>query len=504
MTDFDAIAEAKRELASRELARRRLLPFVERFNPEYLPGWVHRDIAQRLEQFSADVVAKKSPRLMIFMPPRHGKSVLTSQMYPAWHLGHHPRHEFMLCSYSAALSMSFSRVVRAVLRDPAYHSLFETRLDPDSQSVETWLTTDGGGLVAAGVGGAITGKGATILLIDDPVKNREDADSEVSCQTTWDWYTSTAYTRLAPGGGVLVIQTRWSDGDLSGRLLEAMKDGADQWEVVEYPAIAERTERYRNKGEALHPARYDATRLNAIRKAIGERDWYALYQQKPVADSGLYFTRDMFPRYRAVDRPSLADMTVVAAWDFAVGQKETNDYTVGVVAGLCRDEKLWILDCVRGRWDGYGIVQQILDVQRRWKPERQGMERGQILMSIEVFLKQEIEKQEMYDLFYVPIQPGKNDKMARARGIQALMRSSQVLFPTDEEAAWAAHLVHECLRFPAGVHDDVVDALAYIGYLHRDIVAQPETDKQPVPKSWRDKLAAFITSDSTARRWQQA
>ena len=192
---------AERELAKRILCRKRLLPFVERTNPDYLAGWVHKDICQRLEKFSEQVANKESPRLMLFMPPRHGKSTLASVAFPAWHLGRHPHHEFISCSYSGSLAMNFSRKVRQVLREPVYKNIFEkTRLDKDSQSVESWNTNQGGGYVAAGVGGGITGKGAHVLLIDDPIKNREDAESDNNRDATWDWYTSTAYTRLAPGG----------------------------------------------------------------------------------------------------------------------------------------------------------------------------------------------------------------------------------------------------------------------------------------------------------------
>ena len=244
--------KAKAELALRFLTRKRLLPFVERFNPEYNAGWVHKDICRRLEQFSKDVVDKKSPRLMLFMPPRHGKSTLASVAFPAWHMGRNPDHEFISCSYSGSLAMGFSRKVRQLLREPTYKTAFKTRLDPDSQSAEAWLTTAGGGYVAAGVGGGITGKGAHILVIDDPVKNRDDAESQNNRDSNWDWYTSTAYTRLAPGGGVLVILTRWHDDDLAGRLLRAGTEGGDEWEVVSYPAIAEEDEQFRQAGEALH------------------------------------------------------------------------------------------------------------------------------------------------------------------------------------------------------------------------------------------------------------
>jgi hypothetical protein len=164
--------KARAELALRFLTRKRLLPFVERFNPDYQAGWVHKDICQRLEDFSKDVAEKKSPRLMLFMPPRHGKSTLASVAFPAWHLGRNPEHEFISCSYSGSLAMAFSRKVRGLSREDGFKSAFKTRLDPQSQSAEAWLTTSGGGFVAAGVGGGITGKGAHILVIDDPVKKQ--------------------------------------------------------------------------------------------------------------------------------------------------------------------------------------------------------------------------------------------------------------------------------------------------------------------------------------------
>lgn len=501
--NFNVEQEAQRELAKRELARRRFLPFVQRFNPDYQAGWVHKDICNRLEQFSQDVVDRKSPRLMIFMPPRHGKSQLTSKTFPAWHLGHNPRHEFIACSYSGALSMSFSRNVRMIMRDQAYQSLFPTRLDPDSQSVEAWMTTVGGGLVAAGVGGAITGKGAHIMLIDDPVKNREDADSENARQLCWDWYTSTAYTRLAPGGGVLVIQTRWHDDDLSGRLLEAQDHGGDEWEIVLYEAIASNDEEFRHRGEPLHEERYDLPALQRIRKAVGERDWHALYQQTPVADTGNYFQDGMMPTYDQM--PDLDNLNVYQAWDFAVGVKEENDYTVGITVGMDKDARLYVLDVCRGKWDGFGIVNQILDSYERWKPLIVGMEKGQIQMSLKTFLDREVMRRECFGFNAEPLSPGKNDKMARARGIQGLMQQQQVLFPRPGTTSWVDSLTYELKRFPTGVHDDCVDALAYIGYIYGMMTTVPEKIERDKGKSWRDRLAEFISdTDADRKRWQRS
>ena len=484
---FDSKMAAQAELAKRELARRHLLPFVQRFSEQYIPGWVHKDICLRLEKFSDDVAAKKSPRLMLFMPPRHGKSELASKNFPAWHLGRYPNHEFIACSYSGSLAMGFSRKVRGLLRDTQYHSLFETRLDPESQSAEQWLTTKGGGYVAAGVGGPITGKGAHILVIDDPVKNREQAESETARQTAKDWYTSTAYTRLAPGGGVLVILTRWHDDDLAGWLLEQEKDGGDSWEVIKYPAIAEDDEKYRKKYEPLHPARYDAEALLRIQKAVGPRDWSALYQQNPVADEGDYFKVGMFKYYRekSLDKKKLK---IYCAWDLAIGKADRNDYSVGVVVGVDQEDKMYVMHVERGKWDGYELVEKILDVYEEYRPSIVGIERGHIEMALGPFLKKRIAERGLYEMYLMELKTGRRDKEARARAIQGRMQQGMVFFPKFE--LWNAGLMAEMLRFPNGVHDDQVDGLAWIGLMMSEMSVV--IDKKEIEESWRDKLPGLM------------
>ena len=475
--------KARAELALRFLTRKRLLPFVERFNPDYSAGWVHKDICRRLEQFSKDVVEKKSPRLMLFMPPRHGKSTLASIAFPAWHLGRNPNHEFISCSYSGSLAMGFSRKVRQLLREPTYKTAFQTRLDPDSQSAEAWLTSDGGGYVAAGVGGGITGKGAHILLIDDPVKNREDAESQNNRDANWDWYTSTAYTRLAPGGGVLVILTRWHDDDLAGRLLKAASEGGDHWEVVKYPALAEEDEEFREAGEALHPERYDVEALQRIQKAVGPRDWTALYQQNPVADDGDYFTREMI-RYYDPEDIDLDEMRYYAAWDLAIGKRDRNDYTVGMVIGVNEYDQLFVMDVIRGRFDGFELVEQILDLYETWRPSIIGIEKGHIEMALGPFLEKRVRERGLYEAYFKDLKTGRRDKEARARAIQGRMQQGMVFLPRD--ALFTGPLVAELLRFPNGVHDDQVDALAWLGLMMTEFA----TYQAPVVReaSWRDRL----------------
>ena len=482
--DLSAQVKAEQELAKRILSRKRLLPFVERFNPDYLAGWVHKDICQRLEKFSEQVANKESPRLMLFMPPRHGKSTLASVAFPAWHLGRHPDHEFISCSYSGSLAMSFSRKVRQLLREPVYKNVFEkSRLDKDSQSIESWQTTQGGGYVAAGVGGGITGKGANVLVIDDPVKNREDAESDNNRAATWDWYTSTAYTRLSPGGGILVILTRWHDDDLAGRLLKQAEDGADQWEVIRYPAIAEIDENFRKQGESLHPERYNVDALEQIRKAIGPRDWSALYQQNPVSDEGDYFSRDMI-RYYEYDEIDTAELNYYCAWDLAIGQRDRNDYSVGIVVGIDEYDNLYVVDVVRGKYDGFELVEQILDLYETWRPGIVGIERGHIEMALGPFLQKRTRERGLSEAYFKDLKVGRRDKEARARAIQGRMQQGMVYFPKD--AVWTGTMVAELLRFPNGAHDDQVDALAWIGLMMTEFATFYERPEH-VP-SWRDKL----------------
>ena len=511
------ILTAQKEMGSRIVSRRRLLPFVQRMNDRYDAGWVHDDICTRLEKFSDDVAAGLSPRLMILMPPRHGKSELASVNFPAWHLGRHPEHEFIACSYNLSLAMKFSRMVKQIINDGAFKTVFPVTLDANNQSTEEWgLTGQRGGYVAAGIGGPITGKGAHVLVIDDPVKNAEEADSADGREKIWEWYLSTAYTRLAPGGGVLIIQTWWHDDDLSGRIQKMMTDGKDdpdidQFEVVKYPALATADEYLdpvtlqivcddpgepgapnrllRVKGEALHPSRYDAKKLARIRalnrRADGSdgRWWSALYQQNPVPDDGDFFTKDQFKRGLL---PHVSKCHVYIAWDFAISVKKQNDYTVGTVLLQDDDDLLHVAEVVRFKSsDSFFIVESILDLSKRWPAAGQviGFEDGQIFRAIESLLKKRMRERRQYPTTET-LKP-LTDKLVRARPLQGRMQQGMISFSSVGE--WYDTVRAEMLRFPAGLHDDCVDSLAWA----TRVALGKEPPRKPAvvkPKSWRDKL----------------
>lgn len=469
-----------------------------------MAGWVHEDICRRLEKFSEAVAAGLSPRLMILMPPRAGKSELCSRSFPPWHMGRNPDHEIIACSYNVSLAMTFSKKVKEVLEDPVFHPVFDIRLNPNNQSAEEWgLDKNRGGYVAAGVGGGITGKGCHILIIDDPLKNAEEADSADTRQKLMDWYGSTAYTRLAPGGGVLVIQTCWHDSDLAGQLQAGMKDPeADQFVVVKYPAIAEHDEYLdhttdlivdtepegphtllRNKGEALHPARYDIAKLNQIKRTISPRFWSALYQQNPVPDDGAYFLKENF---RRAPLPHISRCNVFIAWDFAISEKKLNDYTVGTVMLQDEDDVLHIAEIVRFKsGDGLFICEAILALSKKWySPTQQlGFEDGQIWRAIETLLKKRMKERREYPPITVlkPI----SDKLARARPLQGRMQQGMVSFNSDAE--WYDTCRTEMLRFPAGAHDDQVDSISWATQMAIDR-PPPAKIKHKEPPSWRTKL----------------
>lgn len=441
--------------------------------------------------------------------PTHN-STLASVNFPSWVLGDDPNLEFIACSYNSSLAMDFSRKVRDRINDPKYAKLFpNTRLSDSSQSAERWNTSGKGGYVAAGVRGPITGRGAHIGVIDDPVKDREDAESEVIRQQIKNWYSSTFYTRLAPGGGVLIILTRWHDDDLAGWLIQTMVEAekeaaesghwpedADKWEVVSYKAIASEDEAYRKAGEALHPARYPIKALAKIKRTLVPRDWEALYQQNPVAEEGAYFTKDMF-RYYAV-QPPLSSLRIYAAWDFAIGKKEANDWTVGVVVGVDKDGRIYVLHRYRGRWATNQIVEKIIECQRVWSPLLQGFEEGQIASSFEPFLIKRLNEPDLRSLGGIPYEKLKTrgrDKEARARAIQGRMQQGMVYFP--EKVDWLVEFMNEFLRFPLGLHDDQVDALAWIGQMLLQLAAFTEKREKPKP-GWRDRLKKRLAKQRTS------
>ena len=523
----DAREEKRREFARRELSRKYLLFYTKQFNPNYMAGWVHKDVARRLEKFVRDVEEKLSPRLMIFMPPRHGKSTLASQELPSWVLGKHSDWEIISASYAITLPVGFSRIIKDRIDSLEYEAIFPgTRLRPDARGVEEWLTTRRGRYRAVGVGGGITGTGAEILIIDDPIKDYQEAQSEIIREAAYNWYTSTARTRLSPGGGVLIIQTRWHDGDLSGRLLSdrAMlleagvdSDEIDDWEVVSYPALAEYDEwmfpdstihvgpdpqeippeakRLRTKEEALHPQRYSSLELRRMRNTMPSVQWNALYQQNPVPETGEYFTKDMFRQFNGL--PGAEDeYAYFMAWDLAIGEKSSNDWTVGTVAAYHYSGNLYLMDMVRARMNVHAIIAAMIDMARKWPlMQVMGIEQGQIYKTMAPLVKEAMVREKVRFSLTEELKPV-TDKLMRARPLQQKMQMGFIQFPSNQP--WVSLVEREMLRFPNGTNDDIVDSLAWLARMA--MVISPPKPQSLKPghkrKSWKEQLTATSGSSS--------
>ena len=450
----------------RYLASNSLSGFVVRTLPGYKMGWVQRCICRELDLFLQNVVDGKSPRLMITMPPRHGKSELASRRFPAYALGRYPDMGIICASYSADLATRMNRDVQRVIDDPAYRAIFPgTTIAGRAQAQQgSWLRNADyfevvgrkGSFRSAGVGGGLTGFGSSIAIIDDALRNRQDADSPTVRQTVWDWYTSTLYTRLAPGGGIIVINTRWHEDDLSGRLLEAQAKGeGDEWRVINFPAIAETDEEHRRKGEALHPERYPLEALERIKAAIGTRDWEALYQQHPVPDGGAIFKDEWLQRtWLPKDLPAKFD-SVIMSWDLAFKSTDASDFVVGQLVGK-HGADFYILDQLRGRWSFTETMAQVKELAERARARfpriapRVLIEDKANGPAVIDALKHEVSG-------IIPVEPD-GSKEARAHAVTALFEAGNVLLPDRSIAPWVDEYRLELTRFPSGAHDDQVDA----------------------------------------------
>lgn len=459
-------------LTAEDFAFSRLIAYAAYQWPGYTDAHHHRLIARHLEMVERGEIT----RLMITMPPRHGKSMLASEFFPAWYMGRNPDHYVVMATYAQELADDFGRKVKNQIEDAAFQGVFPgVGLADDSKSAKRFhiegdlggyehSTTQRGAYYAVGVGGPLTGRGAHLLLIDDPVKNREEAESEVIRKKTKDWYTSTAYTRLMPGGRIVVIQTRWHDDDLTGWLLAEHEH--EDWTVLNLPAI-------NDNGEALWPEQYPLEALERIKRALPNRDWTALYQQAPSPETGDYFKREWIHTVEHV--PPKETLSIYGGSDYAV-TADGGDYTVHCVVGVCPEGRMYLLDLWRQQASSDVWVDAFCDLVRKWKPIGWAEETGQIKSGVGPFLVQRMLQSKSYvvrEQF-----PTRGDKAVRAQSIRGKMAMQGIYI--DRNAPWLTDLISEMMSFPVGVHDDQVDALGLVGQL------MDKMDMGQKPKQQRD------------------
>ena len=445
------------------ICRHDLIPFSGFVNVRYTPSWLHFEIGRQLERVEKGEVK----RLILQVPPRYGKSELASILFPAWYLGKHPEKEIIVASYSADLAQDFGYKTRNLVNTKEYQKIFNTKLRDDSQSKAKWLTQEGGGYTAVGVGGAITGRGANILLIDDPIKNREEAESITIREKIWSWYTSTAYTRLEKDAAVILIMTRWHMDDLAGRLRQAEKDGAEHWEVVKFPAIALKDEEFRKAGEPLWAEKYDLEALQNIKKTVGTYDWSALFQQEPVTSESQEF-KPQFLQYRNLEQVRSLQTNAYLTIDTAISQKASADYT-GFCLNFVDRENKWNIKAWKMKLSPMELIDQLFDLQQEYRLINIGIEETIYLQAIKPFLDEEQRKRNRF-LRITPLKHNQVQKETRIRGLIPRYESYSIFHIKGH----CEDLEEEQVSFPKGVHDDVLDAEAY----QVQIAQQPNENKQ--------------------------
>ena len=453
--------------AHRREARHSLLAYAQWIVPFYRIGPPHKRMAEVLERLEFG----ESQGAFIIAPPRHGKSLLCSVIYPAWHMGRHPTNEVIATSYGGELASGFGARLRNIMATPQHQAVFgeEATLALDARARDRWLTRSGGVYRAAGVGAGITGFGAHLLTLDDPVKSREEADSPTIQNRNIEWWRNDARSRLMKGGRILVVMTRWHERDLGGYLLDEMAQGGDQFEVLHMPAIDA-------DGNALWADEYPVEALEKTRRAVGPRAWQALYQGSPTPDEGAYFKAEWLKGW--TDTPNIQTLRMYGASDYAVTDGD-GDYTVHIVVGVDPAANIYVLDLWREQATPDVWVEAMLDRMHKWQTLVWAEESGQIIKALGPYIdKRQGERKvwgarEQY--------PSVADKPTRARSIQARMAMGKVMWPT--QAPWWPAVRDELLRFPAGKNDDAVDALSLVGRMLAGLEGGRELVQGDIPAS---------------------
>jgi predicted phage terminase large subunit-like protein len=416
------------------------------------------------KRLSLRLLADDDPvRAIISMPPRHGKSFLISEFMPAWYLYWHPTHRIILASYEANFAASWGRKVRDVIQNN--REVFQLKVRNDVSAINNWELTTGGGMVTAGVGGPITGKGGNLLLLDDPIKNWEEAESETYREKAYDWFKSTFYSRAEPNASVIIIMTRWHEADVVGKILE---DNPNKWDYIKFPAICEdeRDILGRVKGDPLCPERYNSDALLDIRETVGPRIFGGLYQQDPAPKSGALINIDDFIYYKDEDLPTSFE-TIIQSWDMSVKDSEQNDYVACGVWGV-KENKFYLLDILRERLDFPSSVREVKNMSTKWKKT------DSILIEDKANGPAAIQVLSEYYDNIVPISP-MGGKIARAAAASVYVEMHLVYIPDPEvyhknvDYKLINPFIEEVGKFPNAANDDQTDQMTQaIIYLKGD------------------------------------
>jgi predicted phage terminase large subunit-like protein len=434
----------QKELDTANKAKDNFLDFVKAVWPEFISGYHHKKIAEKFQQLKD----KKLKRLIVNMPPRHTKSEFASYLLPAWIMGHAPKTKIIQATHTGELAFRFGRKVRNLMDHEDYKRVFkDVELSADSKAAGRWETNKGGEYFATGVGGAITGRGADLLIIDDP-HSEQDALSETAFDNAYEWYTSGPRQRLQPGGIIVIVMTRWSTKDLTGRLMGAQKEvKADQWDIIEFPAIFPKT------GNPIWPEYWKKDELLSVKASLNEQKWQAQWQQQPTSEEGSIIKREWWMKWES-DSPPNNIQHVIQSYDTAYSKKETADYSAITTWGVFTSEAdgkvyLILLDAVKGRWEFPELKRKALDKYREFEPETVIVEAKASGLPLTHELRQ----------IGIPVTnftPSKgNDKHVRVNAVAPVFEAGQIWVP---DKRWAQEVIEECAAFPFGDNDDYVDS----------------------------------------------
>lgn len=442
--------ERLQELKDKELAQEKFLMFVQRVWPSFIAGRHHAKMAAAFEE----VANGTCKRLIINMPPRHTKSEFASYLLPAWFLGKFPGKKIIETAHTAELAVGFGRKVRNLVDSDAYKSIFpNVGLQSDSKAAGRWATNHGGDYFAIGVGGAVTGKGADILIIDDPHSEQEATVAESNPEVydkTYEWYTSGPRQRLQPGGAIVIVMTRWSKKDLTGQVLKsASQRNGEEWKVIEFPAILP-------SGNPLWPEFWPIEQLEALRNELPAGKWQAQYQQQPTSDVNAIVKREWWKMWED-DSPPPCDF-IIQSWDTAFLKTQRSDYSACTTWGVFYQDddtgvsqaNLILLNAIKKRMEFPELKQRAFEEWKEWEPDALIVEAKASGTPLLFELR----------AMGIPVQeytPSKgNDKIARLNAVADIFASGRVWVPGTR---WADELVEEVASFPSGEHDDLVDSM---------------------------------------------
>jgi predicted phage terminase large subunit-like protein len=457
---FALLANKYGEKKKQQSIQTDFLTFVKHVWPDFIEGKHHKEIAEKFNKLASGEIK----RLIINMPPRHTKSEFGSYLLPAWMVGRNPKLKIIQSTNTTELSVRFGRKAKALIDSPEYQKVFNTKLREDSQAAGKWETAQGGEYYAAGVGSAITGRGADLLIIDDP-HSEQDAMNAQALERTYEWYTSGPRQRLQPGGSIIVIMTRWNEKDLTGRLLNAQKEiKADQWDIVEFPAILP-------SGKPVWPEYWEIKDLESVKASIPLSKWNAQYMQNPTSEEGALIKREWWRSWEEDDLPPLQH--VIQSYDTAFMKKQTADFSAITTWGVFRPDEdsppnLILLDAVKERYEFPELRRVALEQYGYWNPETVIIESKASGLP----LTYELRKMGIPVINFTPSRG--NDKHTRVNAVSPLFESGLIWAPKEME--FAQEVIEECAAFPYGDHDDLVDSMtqAVMRFRQGGLIQHPE------------------------------